>query len=122
MYADFRMALAAAALAALTTGVVEAQCGDCNSSGSVDIVDALTGAQHGVGPGPALALIDALAASRSDRRKLESYQPYHAARADLLRRAGDRDAAAAAYRRAIDLAEATPERRFLERRLAEVLA
>ncbi len=44
---------------------------------------------------------------------LEDYQPYHAARADLLARAG-RPGAAAAYDRAIDLTANLTERRFLE--------
>ena len=48
---------------------------------------------------------------------LERYQPYHAARADLLRRAGRHAEAAAAYRRAIDLSENAAEKAFLERRL-----
>ena len=41
------------------------------------------------------------------------------ARAELLRRLGRRDEARAAYRRALDLARTAPERRFLERRIAE---
>ncbi len=45
---------------------------------------------------------------------LEDYQPYHATRADLLARAGRRDATAA-YDRAIDLTANPTERRFLER-------
>ena len=49
---------------------------------------------------------------------LERYQPFHAARADLLRRAGRHADAAAAYRRAIDLSENASEKEFLERRLA----
>ena len=48
---------------------------------------------------------------------LERYQPYHAARADLLRRAGRNVEAAAAYRKAIDLSENAAEKAFLERRL-----
>lgn len=65
-----------------------------------------------------LARLDRLAASARSRKSLASYQPYHAARADLLSRAGERDAAREAYERAIALAEDAPERRFLERRLA----
>jgi RNA polymerase sigma-70 factor (ECF subfamily) len=41
-------------------------------------------------------------------------------RADLLRRAGRPDQAAAAYRQAIELTHSPAERRFLQRRLAEV--
>ena len=53
-------------------------------------------------------------------RALEDYQHYHAARADLLRRAGRRTEAAAAYVRALQLCQNTTEQRFLQRRLAEV--
>ena len=51
---------------------------------------------------------------------MDHYQPYHAAKADLLRRAGRHTAAVAAYRRAIELTENAVERRFLEGRLREV--
>jgi RNA polymerase sigma-70 factor (ECF subfamily) len=51
---------------------------------------------------------------------LESYHLFHAARADLERRLDRRDKAAAAYARALELVPNEPERRFLERRLAEV--
>jgi len=68
------------------------------------------------GPGDGLALIDAIAA----RGELDSYPYLHAARADLLRRMGRRDEAAAAYRRARELTENAAERSFLERRLEEV--
>jgi len=66
------------------------------------------------GPERGLAEIDALAGA------LEGYHLFHAARADLLRRCGRVDAAAAAYRRAHALATQPAERRFLERRLREV--
>jgi RNA polymerase sigma-70 factor (ECF subfamily) len=51
---------------------------------------------------------------------LDEYHLYHAARADLLRRLERVDEAAAAYRRALELAQTEPERRFLSRRLAEI--
>jgi RNA polymerase sigma-70 factor (ECF subfamily) len=51
---------------------------------------------------------------------LESYHLYHAARADLQRRLDRRDEAATSYAQALALATSDPERRFLERRLAEV--
>jgi RNA polymerase sigma-70 factor (ECF subfamily) len=51
---------------------------------------------------------------------LERYHLYHSARAELLRRLERRDEAAAAYRAALALVEREPERRHLERRLAEV--
>jgi RNA polymerase sigma-70 factor, ECF subfamily len=61
-----------------------------------------------------LARIDALASA------LDGYHYFHAARADLLRRLGARDAAADAYARAHDLAGNAAERAFLARRLAEM--
>ena len=51
---------------------------------------------------------------------LDGYHLLHAARADLLRRLGRNDEAAAAYRTALDLTGAEAERRYLERRLHEV--
>jgi RNA polymerase sigma-70 factor (ECF subfamily) len=68
------------------------------------------------GPRPALALIDALAATG----ELERYHLLHAARADLLRRLGARREAATAYAAALALVTNDAERRFLERRLREV--
>jgi RNA polymerase sigma-70 factor (ECF subfamily) len=68
------------------------------------------------GPGPALALIDALAATGD----LDHYHLLHAARADLLRRIGACAAAADSYARALALVSNDTERRFLERRLREV--
>lgn len=68
------------------------------------------------GPIAGLDLVDAIVA----RGDLASYHPAHAVRADLLRRLGRRDAARAAYRRAIELTAQSAKRRFLERRLAEL--
>jgi RNA polymerase sigma-70 factor (ECF subfamily) len=68
------------------------------------------------GPQPALALIDALAATGD----LDGYHLLHAARADLLRRVGSSAEAAKSYARALALATNDSERRFLERRLREV--
>jgi len=45
--------------------------------------------------------------------QLDDYQPYHAARADLLRRAGRIEEAAVAYERALELTTNPAERRFL---------
>jgi RNA polymerase sigma-70 factor (ECF subfamily) len=47
---------------------------------------------------------------------LDRYQPFHAARAELLRRAGDRAGADAAYARAIKLSANAVERAELGRR------
>ncbi|MGZ4353317.1 MAG: RNA polymerase sigma factor [Gaiellaceae bacterium] len=64
------------------------------------------------GPERGLELVERL-------RGLDRYYLLHAARADLLRRLDRQDEATAAYRRAAELAPSDPERRFLERRLAE---
>jgi len=63
-----------------------------------------------------LAIVDEL--SGDDR--LERYYLLEATRADLLRRSGDQDAAAAAYERALPLAPSEVERRYLLSRLQEV--
>ncbi len=49
------------------------------------------------------------------------YYPYHAARADLLRRTGQREAAAEAYEQALALCGNNAERAYLQRRLDEML-
>jgi RNA polymerase sigma-70 factor, ECF subfamily len=66
------------------------------------------------GPRRGLALIDELGASG----ELDRYHLFHAARADMLRRLGDFEAAADAYRRALTLMANGVERAYLERRLA----
>ena len=63
------------------------------------------------GPGAALMVVDGL--------DLPGYQYWHSTRAELLRRLGRADEAHAAYQRALNLARTVPERRFLERRIAE---
>jgi RNA polymerase sigma-70 factor, ECF subfamily len=68
------------------------------------------------GPTDGLALINALL----DRGELADYHPAHAVRADLNRRLGRTDEAAASYRRALELARQEPERRFLRKRIAEI--
>ena len=70
------------------------------------------------GPALGLAHLDALA----DDARLDGYPYFHAARADLFRRLGRREEAAAAYRRALDLTTNDVERAFLDRRLAAVTA
>ena len=60
-----------------------------------------------------LAHIDALTDD------LDRYHYFHAARADVLRRLGEREPAARAYERARALAGNAAERAFLERRLEE---
>jgi RNA polymerase sigma-70 factor, ECF subfamily len=66
------------------------------------------------GPEAGLALVD--------RLDLDGYQYYHSTRADLLRRLDRADEARTEYERALELAHTEPERRFLQRRLAETAA
>ncbi len=68
------------------------------------------------GPEAGLALVDTILA----RGALSDYRLAHAARADLCRRLGRRSEAQTAYQRALELTQQEPERRFLERRIAEV--
>ena len=68
------------------------------------------------GPAAGLALIDAILADGD----LADYHLAHAARAELCRRLGNRDDAAAAYRKALALARQETERRFIEGRLREL--
>jgi RNA polymerase sigma-70 factor (ECF subfamily) len=64
------------------------------------------------GPDAGLAIVDQL--------DLDHYRYFHSTRAHLLRCAGRDDEARQAYARALELAQAEPERRFLEDRLAEL--
>jgi RNA polymerase sigma-70 factor (ECF subfamily) len=67
------------------------------------------GAEAGL---PLLLRLDTLA---------DGFYPYHAARADLLRRTNQREAAADAYQRALSLCGNSAERAYLQRRLDEML-
>ena len=64
------------------------------------------------GPDAALRIVDQL--------DLDDYQYLHSTRAELLRRLGRADEARTAYRRALDLADAAAERRFITRRLGQL--
>ena len=64
------------------------------------------------GPEAGLAAIEGL--------ELDSYPYLHATRADFLRRLDRPDEARAAYERALELTDSSPDRRFLSRRLAEL--
>jgi RNA polymerase sigma-70 factor (ECF subfamily) len=66
------------------------------------------------GPAVGLAIVD--------RLDLAGYQYFHSTRAELLRRLGRAEEARTEFERALELAAAEPERRFLRRRLAEVSA
>jgi len=87
-------------------------------------------------PGPVVELNRAVALSMRDgpragaeaieailgRGELEGYHLAHAARGDMYRRLGDSAQARASYERALTLARQASERRFLERRIAELAA
>jgi RNA polymerase sigma-70 factor (ECF subfamily) len=68
------------------------------------------------GPATGSAALDALDADR----QLAEYQPYWAARAELLARTGDAGAAGLAYERAIGLEPDPAVRRFLQERRQRV--
>jgi RNA polymerase sigma-70 factor (ECF subfamily) len=68
------------------------------------------------GPAAGVALIDGILG----RGQLGDYRPAHAARAELCRRLGAKAAARTSYERALALTKQEPERRYLERRLAEL--
>jgi RNA polymerase sigma-70 factor, ECF subfamily len=85
-----------------------------------------------VSPGPVVELNRAVAVALAEGEgrglelmqgldeELDGYYPLHSSRAELLRRLGRNDEAAAAYSRALQLADQASVRGFLERRLAEV--
>jgi RNA polymerase sigma-70 factor (ECF subfamily) len=68
------------------------------------------------GAAAGVAIIDAIL----ERGELSDYRPAHAARAELFRQLGNTREARVSYKRAIALARQEPERRLLERRLAEL--
>ncbi|MEO3888892.1 sigma-70 family RNA polymerase sigma factor [Nonomuraea sp. B5E05] len=77
----------------------------------VELNRAVAVAQAG-DPGAALRAVD--------RLDLDGYLYFHSTRGELLRRLGRDAEARAAYRRALDLATSTPERRFLTHRLEQL--
>jgi RNA polymerase sigma factor (sigma-70 family) len=83
---------------------------DLTGSPVVELNRAVAIAQAG-DPAAAMAVVD--------RLDLDGYLYVHSTRGELLRRLGRDDEARAAYRRALELATSTPERRFLARRLEE---
>jgi RNA polymerase sigma-70 factor (ECF subfamily) len=68
------------------------------------------------GPAAGLDELDRLSADS----RLEGHHLLHAARADLLRRQGRLDEAAAAYKKSLELPQNEAERRYLQRRLEEL--
>lgn len=108
-----------AAIAALQTAKVidwpqivalYAELADVTGSPVVRLNGAVALAEAG-DPAAALAI--------TDRLSLPGYQYWHSTRAELLRRLGRDADARAAYRRARALARHDPERRFLDRRIAD---
>jgi RNA polymerase sigma-70 factor (ECF subfamily) len=108
-----------AAIAALHTGVGETDWPQ---------IVALYGELERLVPSPVVELNRAAAVAMADGPEhgldqidriegLDDYVQFHAARADLLRRLGRGDEAAAAYERALALAPDGPEKRYLTRRL-----
>lgn len=68
------------------------------------------------GPAVGLELIEAI----KNDEDLKDYYWLHAAEADLYRRLGNNIQADAAYRKALDLTQLEPERRYLQKRLREI--
>jgi len=95
-----------ARLYGLLAGLLPSPVVDLNRAVAVAMAD---------GPAAGLRSLDTL-----DSAGLAGYYLLPATRADLLRRLGQRDGAAASYRAALALAPSDAERRYLSRRLAEV--
>jgi RNA polymerase sigma-70 factor, ECF subfamily len=68
------------------------------------------------GPAAGLALVDGIL----ERGDLRDYRLAHAARAEFCRQLGRPDDARASFERALALTRQGPERRFIERRIAEL--
>jgi RNA polymerase sigma-70 factor (ECF subfamily) len=68
------------------------------------------------GPAAGLALVDGILA----RGELADYQLAHSARAELCRRLGRRAEAVQSYERALELTRQDSQRRFIQRRVAEL--
>ena len=93
-------------------------------------VAALYGQLAAITRSPVVQLNRAVAIAQSDATEqalelvehleLDDYQYLHSTRAELLRRLGRTEDARAAYRQALALASSERERRFLERRIAEL--
>ncbi|MFI6713263.1 RNA polymerase sigma factor [Nonomuraea sp. NPDC050478] len=84
---------------------------DLTGSAVVELNRAVAVAQAG-DPAAALRAVDGL--------ELDGYLYFHSTRGELLRRLGRDAEARTAYRRALELADSTPERRFLTRRLEQL--
>ena len=87
------------------------QLAEITHSPVVELNRAVAVAQAG-SVGPALEIVN--------RLELGDYQYLHSTRGELLRRLGRTDEAREAFERALELARSERERRFLERRIAEL--
>jgi RNA polymerase sigma-70 factor (ECF subfamily) len=87
------------------------QLSELTGSPVVELNRAVAIAEAGA-PQEALSQIEAL--------ELDGYPSFPSTRAEMLRRLGRDDEARAAYERAIELAEDGPDRRLLQRRMADV--
>ena len=97
-------------------------------------ITALYGRLHTLQPSPVVRLNGAVALSFADgpaagfkaieglarEGSLARYQPFHAARADILRRMGRREEATEAYSLALELTDNAADRAFLQKRLVEI--
>lgn len=82
------------------------------------VVELNAAVAHAMASGPAAGLRRIQSLER--RGELDGYHLLHAARADLLRRLGRGPEALESYRRALALARLQAERKYLERRIAEL--
>lgn len=108
---------------------VHAEAGTANETDWPQIAG-LYGALSEMMPSPVVTLNQAVAVSHAETpeaglklagtvaKALRTYQPFHAAHADLLRRAGRLSDAAQAYDKAIEMSSNDAERKFLETRRA----
>ena len=113
-----------AAINAVHTDAADA--GDTDWRQVVQLYDQL----QAISPSPIVSMNRAIAVAELDGPEvglaalhglaLEHYQPFRSTRADLLRRAGRTTEALDAYREALEITTNVIERRFLERRLAEI--
>lgn len=78
---------------------------------AIVVLNRAVAVSYSEGAASALALLTPI------ETELQNYQPFHAARADFLRRLGRETQAVAAYLRALDLTQSQSERAFLQARL-----
>lgn len=68
------------------------------------------------GPNAGLKAIEAI----ENHKALQQYYLLYAAKADLYRQLADKNAALSAYQRALELTQQEPEKRFIEKRIADL--